>query len=121
MRLESADIIFSKIVRARDKFRCQRCNKFYPEGKGLQCSHFYGRVNRSTRFDLDNAETLCHGCHRYFDETNREAYRDFKLKKLGQKKFDALKVRANMSVKKDKELELIFVFIAVFTFLYLAA
>jgi hypothetical protein len=56
----------------------------------------------SVRFDPDNADTLCHGCHRYWEKENREAYRDFKVKQLGQDGFDRLTVRANTYHKRDR-------------------
>lgn len=59
-----ADIAFSKCVRERASWRCERCGKQYPEGAGgLECSHGYTRGNWSVRFHPLNAESLCTGCH----------------------------------------------------------
>jgi len=100
MKLNKADTIFSRWIRERDKWTCQRCRKDYKDNRqALHCSHYYGRANWTTRFEPDNCVALCYGCHKYFDETNREAYRDFKLKKLGTKKFNALKRLANKNIK----------------------
>ena len=106
MKLDLADKYFSKFIRTRDKWTCQRCKTKYKEGS-LACSHFYGRRNESTRFEPDNCIALCYGCHKYFDETNREAYREFKLKQLGEKRFKSLQVQVNTFKKKDRKLEAI--------------
>ena len=108
MKIDKADSLFSKYIRIRDKWICQRCRKQYEEGAGgIHCSHFYGRRNENTRFEPDNCISLCYGCHKYFDETNREAYRDFKIKQLGDKRFKTLKLQANLYKKKDRILEVI--------------
>ena len=58
------DDVFSKLVRFRDNWTCQRCGKKYPKlSPGLHCSHFYGRRSWATRIEPANAMALCHGCH----------------------------------------------------------
>ena len=110
MKIDKTDALFSKYIRTRDNWTCQRCQKQYPENsQGLHCSHFYGRANENTRFDPDNCTAICFGCHQYFDEKNREDYRDFKLKQLGKKRFDELKIRANLYCKKDRKLAYLYV------------
>ena len=60
------DAVFSKLIRWRDKWTCQRCKKQYsPSSRGLHCSHFYGRSSWATRIELCNAMALCHGCHQH--------------------------------------------------------
>jgi len=108
MKLDKADQEFAKYIKNRDNWQCQRCFKQYSPGdRGLHCSHFYGRRKENTRHEPDNCVALCYGCHKYFDETDREAYRDFKLVELGGKRFDTLKVQANTHKKKDRKLEYI--------------
>lgn len=54
--LKKADTAFSLKIRARDK-HCQ-----FPgciSTTKLQCSHYFGRANKSTRFDEDNCIALC--------------------------------------------------------------
>jgi 5-methylcytosine-specific restriction endonuclease McrA len=102
MKLDKADQLFSLYIRTRDDFICQRCKK---KSDSVACSHFYGRRNESTRYEPDNCVTLCYGCHKYFDETNRESYRDFKLKQLGKKRFNTLKVQVNTYKRKDRKME----------------
>lgn len=59
------------------------------------------------RFEPDNCDTLCHGCHRYWEAEDREEYRDFKIKQLGEKRFVSLVLQANEYEKKDRKLQAI--------------
>ena len=103
MKRSKWDKVFSDAVRTRDKWTCQRCSKFYPEGRrqGLHCSHFYGRAKYSTRFDFDNAEALCYGCHQYLG-SHPEEHRKHKMIKIGKSTFQKLTLRSNnRASKKD--------------------
>ena len=103
MKRSKWDKVFSDAVRTRDKWSCQRCNKYYPSGKrqGLHCSHFYGRAKYSTRFDFDNAEALCYGCHQYL-RSHPEEHRKHKMIKIGKSTFQKLTLRSNnRASKKD--------------------
>ncbi len=68
-----ADIEFSKCVRERVNWTCEKCGKYFPEGSrgGLDCSHFYGRGSWEIRFDPLNAEALCYGCHSHYGGVQR--------------------------------------------------
>jgi hypothetical protein len=107
VKLDPADRLFSLYVRLRDK-QCVRCGR-KGEGewgvKGLQASHFQGRRKESVRFDLENVDTLCAGCHRYWGTEHRNEYEAFKLKQLGQKRYDLLILRANTPGHKDRLLQ----------------
>ncbi len=59
--MAAADKLFSLIVRDRDG-ECVRCDS----ADFLQCAHLVSRSYKTTRCDLDNAVTLCRGCHVYF-------------------------------------------------------
>ena len=103
MKRSKWDKVFSDAVRTRDKWSCQRCNKYYPSGKrqGLHCSHFYGRAKYSPRFDFDNAEALCYGCHQYLG-SHPEEHRKHKMIKIGKSTFQKLTLRSNnRASKKD--------------------
>ena len=116
MTRDAADDVFSIYIRARDT-KCARCRKpGLPNKQGLPVltldnSHFWGRGRENTRFDEENCDALCSfgfgGCHRYWEKEDREAYRAFKVKQLGQARFDALMLRANTYKKKDRKMELI--------------
>lgn len=112
IKLDKCDILFSKGIRLRDK-ECVRCHgkgEMNKEGLpigGLQCSHYFGRGRESTRFDEKNCDSLCYGCHQYWGSVNREEYRDFKIKQLGENGFNILTLRFNQYKKKDRKLEYI--------------
>lgn len=96
IRISALDAKFSKFIRERDGWTCQRCFKKYePPTNALHCSHFWGRANKSVRFDPENCVALCHGDHVYFTANPKE-HCDWFLKRLGQKRFDALQVRKNI-------------------------
>jgi|TARA_R110002124_G_scaffold224047_1_gene389480 hypothetical protein len=107
-----SDREWSKFIRTRDMWTCQRCSKQYdPPTSALHCSHFWSRGNWSVRFDEDNTEALCYGCHSYLGG-NPVEFHKYYLEKLGQERFDALEKRKNTpksgSVKyyKSKEFRL---------------
>jgi hypothetical protein len=75
---KDADARFSQFIRNRDG-RCVRCGKV----ERLQCSHFWNRRKWATRYDPDNCDTLCWGCHRLWEYDKAGAYRDYMLNKLG--------------------------------------
>lgn len=104
IRLDKADIIFSKYIRLRDNFTCQRCFNYFRDGKGLQASHYFGRGMESTRFDLENVDSLCAGCHQYWGSVDREDYRIFKIRQLGMRRFELLTLRAKTPGKKDRKM-----------------
>lgn len=90
-----ADNWFSKCVRARAGFKCQRCGAQHLENSmGLHCSHFHGRGVWSVRFDPDNAFSLCYGCHKYVESRPVE-HQQFALSMIGLDRYEALQARAN--------------------------
>lgn len=105
LKLDKADQVFSRYIRTRDGWTCQRCHRQHEEGsQGLHNSHYFGRARESTRFDPENCDALCYGCHQLWGSTDREAYRVFKIRQLGEKSFDRLTLRANTYQKKDRKL-----------------
>ena len=104
IKLSALDVQFSKFIRLRDGLTCQRCKKQYVAGdRGLHCSHFIGRANHQTRFDPENCDALCWGCHQYFETHKASAYRDWKIEQLGQERFDALIERSRRIDKFDRD------------------
>jgi hypothetical protein len=111
IKLDPADVAFSQYVRLRDG-QCSRCgSKVELNITGLpvshQNSHYFGRAREATRFEPTNCDTLCHGCHQYWGSTDRESYRTFKIKQLGQAGFELLTIQANSYHKKDRVMALI--------------
>ena len=85
-----ADTLFSKYIRGRDK-KCQRCGKTTQ----LQAAHIYSRSILSTRYDYDNALTLCAGCHLYWAHKNPIDFTEFVREYLGEERYNSLKERAH--------------------------
>ena len=95
IRIDPLDTLFSKFIRLRAikaVHGCERCLTWKVDYKGLQCSHFHGRAQKSTRWDEDNGAGLCFGCHQYLGSHPLEHTEWFK-ERLGDK-FDLLQVRA---------------------------
>jgi hypothetical protein len=70
VKITAADKWFSKCVRQRANWCCERCgNDFTHKPGGLDCSHHHGRRNWSIRFNPLNAEALCYGCHSHHGGT----------------------------------------------------
>ncbi len=110
IKIRPADQLFSKYLRKARGYKCERCARYCPGGKGLEVSHFYSRRNESVRFDTENADVLCKKCHMrfsgWFDSTANKTngvaeYREWKLQKMGQKDFDLLCFRSHQAKKKD--------------------
>ena len=111
IKIDPADTAFSQYIRIRDG-KCVRCGspvKFNDKGMPVshQASHYYGRGRESTRFDPENVDTLCFGCHKIWGSDDKEGYRNYKMKQLGQKGFDRLTLRANTHKHKDRKMSLI--------------
>lgn len=105
VKIDKADRVFSQFIRTRDK-ECQRCHslvEFNVKGEPVthQCSHFQGRGKEATRFDEENADTLCGGCHMYFGAYPAEHYQ-WQVNKKGQKTVDMIVLRSNQYQKKDR-------------------
>ena len=104
IKISKHDKVFSQCIRERAGWCCERCGKYYPEGHarmGLHMSHFYGRRKMATRFDPDNGNSFCYGCHSHMG-TNRDEYTYFKRKELGDTRFDELTLRGNSTMKRTK-------------------
>lgn len=109
IKIDKADKVFSQYIRLRDK-KCMRCHSpVQINNKGLpishQASHYYGRGKENTRFDPENVDTLCMGCHMIWGSEDRETYREFKIRQLGVGGFNALRLRSNLYKKKDREMD----------------
>ena len=111
IKIDQADKIFSQYIRLRDG-KCVRCYSLVQyNDKGMpvshHASHYFGRGKENTRFDPENVDTLCMGCHKMWGSDDREEYRNFKIKQLGEKGFNNLLLRSNLYWKKDRKMSLI--------------
>jgi len=85
-----ADIAFSKCIRERDNYTCQLCGStFTAQDTGLHCSHFHGRAHWSVRFDKDNAEAHCYGCHAKMEGSPHD-FTKYWLEKMGEGAYELL-------------------------------
>ena len=67
MKINQADAAFSKCVRERNDWHCEKCGKQYEKNSaGLHCSHIYSRRHRTIRWDGMNAQALCFSCHQWY-------------------------------------------------------
>jgi hypothetical protein len=104
MKRDTLDALFSKFIRTRDKWTCQRCGKVYlPPTQALHCAHVLSRGKLSVRYDVFNAAALCYGCHRWLD-THPDLKTAFFLARLGQTEYDLLQFRAAQPGKIEREL-----------------
>jgi len=104
IKVSKLDKMFSNYIRKRDDYTCQFCGSIFDPFEryglqGLDCSHFWGRAAKSVRFDPENADALCSGCHMTHEGNKQGAYRDFKIDQLGQDAYDNLESKARSSIK----------------------
>ena len=115
MKLRKTDVMFSKYIRARDKWRCIACDlekeggskDYSVNSQGLECSHYWGRDRENTRFDPENCIALCTYHHKFAwgHGDGRDRYKAYMIKKLGDEVFDLLAVRAHTYKKRDDKLD----------------
>lgn len=106
--IRPTDKRFSLYIRKRDNHTCQRCLRYYENGIGLDCSHFWGRGRESTRFDPFNCVALCRACHQYF--TSYPAEHDaWYRKRLGDQQFKLLMVRAHTVGRRDEKMTMLYI------------
>ena len=108
MKLDELDILFSQFIRMRAAKRCGGCERCLTPHKwqDLQCSHFYGRGDKSTRWDESNCKGTCGGCHFYLD-AHPLYHVQWMEQFLGKEQFELLQGRNRQMGKPDKALELI--------------
>lgn len=107
MKLDKADIAFSRYVRLKAG-KCARCGspvKLNAEGDPVshQASHFQGRRKEATRYDLENVDCLCSGCHRHFSAMPYE-HVTWQIETKGQDTVNAIIIRSNSYCKKDRKM-----------------
>jgi len=109
IQIDAADKVFSKYIRLRDGccVRCYSPVRYNDNGDPIshQASHFWGRRKESVRFDPQNVDTLCTGCHQSWGGDKRKEYEEFKIGQMGQREFDKLKLIAHTPGKKDRKMQ----------------
>jgi len=83
---------WSEAVRERDGNVCQKCGST----KALNGAHIFGKkAHPATRHDVENGICLCWPCHVWWGHQEPVEFYDFVLKRMGKKRLDALRRRAN--------------------------
>lgn len=113
MKTSIADKLFSWFIRWRDKWTCQVCfwpaNQERPEDRAnLDCAHYFGRGNQSTRFDPDNAFAACKKCHTNYlhgpsKDPEKQRHTELMAARLGPEKWALLWLRGHSNGKKPDE------------------
>ena len=109
IRLRPTDKLWTKYLRRKQDFTCQKCGKRYvytgqviANLRNLGVSHFFSRRKESTRFDIRNTDLLCNlPCHEYWGGEGRREYEEFMIKKLGQDGLDLLYLESETYKKRD--------------------
>ena len=110
IKLRKTDRLFTKYLRKKQDYTCQRCGRVYPpdDCRNLGVSHYWGRGHENTRFDEDNCDLLCTlPCHHIWGGDGRLEYMEFMKRKLGEKGYDLLDIRAHTYKKRDDKLDAI--------------
>ena len=107
IKRRQSDILYSKYLRKKRNYICEKCGRYFPEGIGLQVSHFYTRKYESVRFDEENTDILCFTDHMFFEQ-NPAHYAEWKQKRMTKRAYKTLMVRAHTLKKKDDKLIVLF-------------
>ena len=100
MKRNAKDAKFSKEMRVKWEFRCQRCGTQHVENSmGLHCCHIFSRAIKRTRHDPENILVCCNGCHRHIDSYPEEKER-LARSVLGDERYEALRLRAHTPLKR---------------------
>jgi len=103
MKRDKVDALFSHYIKLLSGGICKRCNHYLGiKSRGLHAAHCFSRGRKSTRFERDNCQALCYGCHRYLDQHPLEKA-EFFLNILGQARYKELALLADKPRKLDLE------------------
>lgn len=108
LKRSPADVAFSKCIRERADYTCERCGKQYDKSStGLHCSHNFSRSHRTIRWCKDNALALCFACHQWFGGNPADSGRWLE-NKIGSGAVEILreKMRSKIKVTKQEEKEI---------------
>jgi len=95
------DAVISNLVRERAEWKCEKCGKYYPEGRrqGLHCSHYMGRRHAATRHYGGNCFAHCFSCHQHLSECPHY-FTAWVKDRLGDVRYEELVQRHNRIVKR---------------------
>lgn len=118
IRINSADRLFSKYIRALHNWTCEACGKVCRDETGttiyfqLEASHYHSRRYWGTRYDPHNVRALCYLCHKRMGGHTREENGEYDLfmkKILGPPEYRNLGIRAESYCEKDQKLAVLYV------------
>ena len=99
---DKRDALFSKMIRRRDRFTCQRCSAKHEESStGLHCSHHFTRSRRRTRWTPLNAVALCFSCHNWYGG-NPDESSVWLSEYLGAERLEELRRMQTETIKASK-------------------
>lgn len=105
IKRSKADHWFSKCIRERANYKCERCGKEYTASStGLHCSHHFSRSHRPIRWCKDNALALCFSCHNWYAGNPVQSGR-WLSEKLGETMIAILEEKLGDKTKISKEEE----------------
>lgn len=103
-----ADDAFSKCIRERANWICERCGKKHEKSsQGLHCSHHHSRGKWGIRFEPINAEALCYGCHSLdggTEQRRKEVLTDNEQEILWEKMADVFLAKESRKTKGKGEI-----------------
>ena len=102
--IKNCDDVLCEIVRRRDKYTCQRCERSAEDDWKMEVSHFYGRSNLSVRHEFDNVVLLCFSCHYRWAHSHPLEFGEWWQKRLGKERMDMLILKKNLCFTGDLKL-----------------
>lgn len=99
-----ADRLWSKYIILRDRGICQRCRK----QPANQPHHIFSRRHLGTRHDPENGILLCVYCHRTIAHSEYEMFRAFLIRRMGERAYEILHIRAMTITKPDYKMAIIY-------------
>lgn len=89
------DATWSRDIRDRDGYVCQKCRTQHAtNSQGLHAHHLFTKSIKATRHDLDNGVSLCLACHMRAHQYQAET-REWWRSVIGAERFEALSARAH--------------------------
>lgn len=109
IKITRIDYWFSRCVRERANWTCERCNRVFPDGQasgkaqGLDCSHYFGRGSGNLmRHYGANCFAHCRGCHQYLS-ANPHEFTYWVKGRLGDVCYDELVARKGRTCKRSAQ------------------
>ena len=83
------DKLASEVTYQRAGFQCEKCGK-----PAKSAHHVFSRRYIVTRWNPDNLLNLCYSCHFHFFHSRVEEARDWLIRRMGEAKYQKLKIQA---------------------------